>query len=349
MRHAAHKAANSSRQSICTSRSLFSATSGAHSAKAVRAVQMAQSNGAMVGLDQAVIDRLNEVAPQTRRALREATRAAERRSHILTSASLAALVGTAATAVALAGPEDIEGSILADADPTTTTQLKRITTDVVSRSQDRTPLSEVNQAVAEAQSGDQQDQESQAAPQPDQAAQDEQPLADTVQVSSEGEWHATGDASQLDVEQMSRSLANNPQVATLMDQDQGALPEGFNPNHATGDSGNAYSFSQCTWWVYVRRHELGLPVGSYMGNGNMWANSARALGYWVDNTPRHVGDIMVFAAGQAGSDAYYGHVAIVEQINPDGSIVTSECGAVMNGKTYSRTYTNPGDFQFIHY
>ena len=116
-----------------------------------------------------------------------------------------------------------------------------------------------------------------------------------------------------------------------------------------GDSGNAYSFSQCTWWVYVRRHELGLPVGSYMGNGNMWANSARALGYWVDNTPRHVGDIMVFAAGQAGSDAYYGHVAIVEQINPDGSIVTSECGAVMNGKTYSRTYTNPGDFQFIHY
>ena len=74
-----------------------------------------------------------------------------------------------------------------------------------------------------------------------------------------------------------------------------------------------------------------------------------ALGYWVDNTPRHVGDIMVFAAGQAGADGYYGHVAIVEQINPDGSIVTSECGASMNGKTYSKTYTNPSDFQFIHY
>ena len=69
----------------------------------------------------------------------------------------------------------------------------------------------------------------------------------------------------------------------------------------------------------------------------------------MDNTPRHVGDIMVFAAGQAGADGYYGHVAIVEQINPDGSIVTSECGASMNGKTYSKTYTNPSDFQFIHY
>lgn len=328
MRHAAHKAASSSRQCIHTSRSLFSATSGTHSTKIVRLAQMMRVNGAVIGLDEAVLERLNEVAPRTRRARREAARAAERRSHILASASLAALVGTAATAVALAGPDDIEGSIFADA-ATTTTQLKRITMDAASRSEDRIPLSDT------------------AATEDESVQQD---VADgTTQVASAGEWQASSDASQLDVSQMSRSLADNPQVAALMDQDSGLLPEGFDPNHATGDSGNAYSFSQCTWWVYVRRHELGLPVGSYMGNGNMWANSARALGYWVDNTPRHVGDIMVFAAGQAGADSSYGHVAIVEKINPDGSIETSECGAVMNGETYSRTYTNVSDFQFIHY
>lgn len=330
MRHAAHKAANNSRQCIRTSRSLFSNGAGAHSAKAVRMAQMARSNGAVIGLDQAVVERLNQVAPQTRRALREATRAAERRSHILTSASLAALVGTAATAVALAGPDDIDGSVLADT-ATTTTQLKRITTDVVSRSETRTSLNQI------ADTG--------GAAEPQQA----ESAVDTAQVASEGDWQVNGDSDQLDVNQMSRSLASNPQVAALMDQDYGVLPDGFNPNHATGDSGNAYSFSQCTWWVYVRRHQLGLPVGSYMGNGNMWANSARALGYWVDNTPRHVGDIMVFAAGQAGADGYYGHVAIVEKINPDGSIVTSECGAAMNGATFSRTYTNVSDFQYIHY
>lgn len=328
MRHAAHKAASSSRQCIHTSRSLFSATSGTHSTKIVRLAQMMRVNGAVIGLDEAVLERLNEVAPRTRRARREAARAAERRSHILASASLAALVGTAATAVALAGPDDIEGGIFADA-ATTTTQLKRITMDAASRSEDRIPLSDT------------------AATEDESVQQD---VADgTTQVASAGEWQASSDASQLDVSQMSRSLADNPQVAALMDQDSGLLPEGFDPNHATGDSGNAYSFSQCTWWVYVRRHELGLPVGSYMGNGNMWANSARALGYWVDNTPRHVGDIMVFAAGQAGADSSYGHVAIVEKINPDGSIETSECGAVMNGATYSRTYTNVSDFQFIHY
>lgn len=335
MRHAAHKATGSSRQCVRSARSLFSATSGAHSAKSVRMVQMAQNNGAVLGLDQAVVDRLNEVAPQTRRALREAARAAERRSHILTSASLAALVGTAATAVALAGPDDIDGSVLADA-VTTTTELKRISVNTVSRSEDRTPLSQLADSTV-----------SNAVATQGEAAADT--AADTAQVTSEGDWQADGADAQLDVDQMSRSLANNPQVAALMDGDMDVLPSGFNPNHATGDSGNAYSFSQCTWWVYVRRHQLGLPVGSYMGNGNMWANSARSLGYWVDNTPRHVGDIMVFAAGQAGSDGYYGHVAIVEKINPDGSVVTSECGAAYNGQTFSRTFTNVSDFQYIHY
>ena len=55
-----HQAANNSRQYIRTSRSLFSSGSGAHSAKAVRMAQMTQSNGAVLGLDQAVVERLNE-------------------------------------------------------------------------------------------------------------------------------------------------------------------------------------------------------------------------------------------------------------------------------------------------
>ena len=149
--------------------------------------------------------------------------------------------------------------------------------------------------------------------------------------------------------QLSRSLADNPQVAVLVDQDAGKLPEGFNPNHATGDSGLAYAFSQCTWWAYLRRHQLGLPVGSYFGNGQDWANSARAHGYWVDNTPRHKGDVMVFRAGQEGASSVYGHVAIVESINADGTVTISECGASLNGKPVSRTLSNVNDFQYIHY
>lgn len=169
--------------------------------------------------------------------------------------------------------------------------------------------------------------------------------------SGEGSWSLGATNTSLDVSSMSKSIASNPQVAALMDQDYSTLPAGFNPNHATGDSGNAYEFSQCTWWVYVRRHQLGLPVGSQMGNGAQWASSARSLGYWVDNTARHAGDIMVFAAGQDGSNSTCGHVAIIEQVNPDGSVTTSECGAALQGKTISRTFTaaQVAAHQVIHY
>lgn len=149
----------------------------------------------------------------------------------------------------------------------------------------------------------------------------------------------------------SASPVSAAQLQEWMKQDKDALPAGFNPNHATGDSGNAYSFSQCTWWAYTRRHQLGLPVGSYLGNGGQWADSARKLGYWVDKTARHPGDIIVFHPGLYQSSAVYGHVAIVEKINADGSITTSECGSRYNGKPFTRTFSKAqqAPFQFIHY
>lgn len=127
-------------------------------------------------------------------------------------------------------------------------------------------------------------------------------------------------------------------------------PSGFNPNHDTGDKGNAYSFSQCTWWAYVRRHQLGLPAGSHMGDGRMWASTAKSLGYWVDRNPM-VGDVIVFQPGQAGADGYYGHVGVVENvIELDGKkwVVTSESSAEYNGKHFSRILGDVERFEYIH-
>lgn len=177
---------------------------------------------------------------------------------------------------------------------------------------------------------------------------------DTATDSSDG--CKTQTASDTDtpagtVQPGSASPVSAAQLQEWMNQDKGSLPSGFNLNHATGDSGNAYSFSQCTWWVYIRRHQLGLPVGSYLGNGGQWADSARKLGYWVDKTARHPGDIIVFHPGLYQSSAVYGHVAIVEKINADGSITTSECGSRYNGKPFTRTFSKAQQqpFQFIHY
>lgn len=84
MRHAAHKAARVSDERFSAAKALFTSSRGSHTAKAVRMVQLANGGGAVVGLDPAVAEKLNEVAPMTRRAMREAARAAERRSTIVT-------------------------------------------------------------------------------------------------------------------------------------------------------------------------------------------------------------------------------------------------------------------------
>ena len=136
----------------------------------------------------------------------------------------------------------------------------------------------------------------------------------------------------------------------------GSCPEGsgFCYGHPTGNSvgGSAYPARQCTLWAYIRRSQLSLPVGSYMGNGADWANTARSLGYLVNNTP-HVGAAMVFARGQRvgywNADWTYGHVAVVERVNGDGSVLISEGGTGFASFPAYETVYGAGNYQYIHY
>jgi peptidoglycan DL-endopeptidase CwlO len=130
---------------------------------------------------------------------------------------------------------------------------------------------------------------------------------------------------------------------------------GFCYGHSTGNTvgGSAYPARQCTLWAYLRRSQLGLPVGSYMGNGAEWANTARSLGYLVNNTP-HYGAVMVFSRGQSvgghwTADWQYGHVAVVERVNADGSVLISEGGTGFSTFPAWETISNAGAYQYIHY
>lgn len=85
------------------------------------------------------------------------------------------------------------------------------------------------------------------------------------------------------------------------------------------DVGNRYSYGYCTWYAYNRRAELGRPIGSFWGDAVTWASYARNSGYLVNGAPA-VGAVL----HDPHSAPPWGHVAVVERVFGDGSIVVSE-------------------------
>lgn len=103
--------------------------------------------------------------------------------------------------------------------------------------------------------------------------------------------------------------------------------------YATDSAGNTYFKGYCTWYAKERRPDL----PNMLGNGGQWVASAAAQGYATGSTPQ-VGAIAETA----------GHVAYVEAVNPDGTVVLSD----MNGRAgfgNVGSYTaNAGNYQYIY-
>lgn len=142
-----------------------------------------------------------------------------------------------------------------------------------------------------------------------------------------------------------------PQSSTLAGVNYGSYSGGVgaaNPYLAGASAGNRYAFGNCTWYAYERRKELGRPVGSFWGNAATWAMYARAAGYTVNGTPAP-GAVMANGGG-------YGHVAIVESVDPGKSITISEMNGYRFGGGFNRVGTGQiswseatsGFYQYIH-
>ena len=122
---------------------------------------------------------------------------------------------------------------------------------------------------------------------------------------------------------------------------------GYNANLAAS-VGNKYAWGNCTWYVYERRVQLGSPVGSFWGNASTWAYNARLAGYRVDYNPE-AGAVMANGGG-------YGHVAVVESVNPGVSVRISEMNAYRWGGGFNRISSGDipwgeavsGYYQYIH-
>jgi surface antigen len=90
-----------------------------------------------------------------------------------------------------------------------------------------------------------------------------------------------------------------------------------------GYPGDTYAFGNCTYWVFMRRSQVGLPIPTTWGNAATWAPRAVANGYEVDHTPTQ------YAIMQTPDvDHGLGHVAFVESVDPDGTWHISEMNVV---------------------
>jgi len=75
--------------------------------------------------------------------------------------------------------------------------------------------------------------------------------------------------------------------------------------------GNGYDYGYCTWYVASR---VGVP--NNWGNANTWDNYARITPGWTVSTVPRVG-----AIAQTDGMSYLGHVAYVEAVSPDGTMI----------------------------
>ena len=110
----------------------------------------------------------------------------------------------------------------------------------------------------------------------------------------------------------------------------GYAPKSVNP--PIYNMGNPNAKGNCTWYANGRMRELGYSseaLDKLIGNANQWADEAKAANIPTSNTPR-VGSI-----AQWSSD----HVAVVEQVNSNGTILVSESSySDVSGTIYDYLY-----------
>ena len=120
------------------------------------------------------------------------------------------------------------------------------------------------------------------------------------------------------------------------------------PSTFDGNFSNPFSPGQCTWWADYRYHQLTGFAIPWSGNASAWAYNAPGYAGWaVSDTPR-VPSIIVLQPGVQYASGW-GHVAIVEKINADGSVYTSNYNIIGWGVLSYATYHPAPGVNFVYH
>jgi surface antigen len=108
------------------------------------------------------------------------------------------------------------------------------------------------------------------------------------------------------------------------------------------NSRNAYPFGQCTWWAaqrYYQLHNVFIPW-TMNSNAGEWVGRALQFGWHVSSVPI-VGSILVLHQDVQGAGSV-GHVAIVEQILGDGTVIASSMNWGKHPQAVTNSLFHPG-------
>ncbi|KAK9761721.1 hypothetical protein K7432_013160 [Basidiobolus ranarum] len=88
---------------------------------------------------------------------------------------------------------------------------------------------------------------------------------------------------------------------------------------------------QCTDWADARYAQITGHHISWSGDARLWSSRAKADSKWTEADKPKVPSIIVLQPGSQGAGGP-GHVAVVERINTDGSVYTSNYNFRFGGK-----------------
>ncbi len=140
-------------------------------------------------------------------------------------------------------------------------------------------------------------------------------------------------------------VMNDAELGGLIEGEHIIIPDGIQPiqrsyvptiySSRTAVYGpyNGYDYGQCTWHTANRRRDAGNPVPNNLGNAESWYRIAASNGIPTGVAPR-AGAVIWHVPGY--KSGWLGHVAYVEKLNADGSILVSDMN--FGGSYASVTY-----------
>lgn len=106
---------------------------------------------------------------------------------------------------------------------------------------------------------------------------------------------------------------------------------------------NGYVPGYCTWYVANKRIQIGRPLPANLGNAGPWVRTAPRAGFRVDRIPEAGAAVVTDTSNP-------GHVAFVEEVRADGSVLVSEMNRRRRYEITTRVFSpdEAGRYYYIH-